>query len=403
MAVWNPAYQQRWASNVAAEVAANGWDGILADNALTTLKWYSSATLAGAPTSTALRAAERALIATAGAALKAKGKVLVPNIGESRLYPGLWADWTSLGGGGQEESFAHMDDDPSTGFIGDWGSDGYTAQAAEMAAPGLNLAITRYLPGDLRSYRYGYSMFLVNGGGRGAFTASSDYGSQPLQTEQTWDVGAPVTGITRVGPAYVRTFTGVFAATNPSETQSVVVPAPAGAVDAAGQPVTAVTLTPHTGVVLKLPAGTTTTTTTTAKVPKKWRHHSAPVAQPPVAAPAAPARPRTATAAAVATRAASVRTGVAPAADRPGPARDATTGPRPAAAPRPRGGAATTALAASALAGITRYAAPAASALPPAGTVLVAARPLPAAAEALLVLPLFALVLPSRRRVTSAR
>lgn len=281
MAVWNPGYQQRWASNVTNEIVANGWDGVMADNALTTLKWYSSATLAGAPTDTALRAGERALIATAGAALRAQGKVLVPNIGESRLYPGLWADWTSLAGGGQEESFAHMDNDPSTGFIGDWGSDGYTAQGGEMAGSGLNLAITRYLPGDLRSFRYGYSMFLVNGGGRGAFTATSDYGVQPLQPEQQWDPGAPVTGITRVGVAYARTFTNVFAVTNPNETQSVTVPVPAGATDATGKTVTSVTLAPFTGAVYKLSGATGTTTTTTKK---NWRHYTAPVAQQPVVA-----------------------------------------------------------------------------------------------------------------------
>lgn len=268
MAVWNPAYQARWAANVTSEIVANGWDGVMADNALTTMKWYSSATLAGAPTSTALRAGERALIAAAAAALHAQGKVLVPNIGESRLYPGLWADWTGLAGGGQEESFAHMDNDPSTGFIGDWGSDGYTAQGGEMAASGLNLAITRYLPGDLRSFRYGYSMFLVNGGGRGAFTATSDYGVQPLQPEQEWDPGTPVTGITRVGPAYARQFTNVYAVTNPSESQSVTVTVPAGATDATGKAVSSVTLAPFTGAVLKLAAPV-------AK--KSWRHYTQPI------------------------------------------------------------------------------------------------------------------------------
>ena len=47
MAVWHPAYQRAWASAVTAEVLRNGWDGVLADNDVNTLRWYSPAVIAG--------------------------------------------------------------------------------------------------------------------------------------------------------------------------------------------------------------------------------------------------------------------------------------------------------------------------------------------------------------------
>ncbi|HEU0130576.1 MAG TPA: putative glycoside hydrolase [Mycobacteriales bacterium] len=414
MSVWDSAYQQRWAANVTNEIVANGWDGVFADNALTTLKWYSRATLAAAPTNAALQAGERGLIAAAGAALKAKGKLLVPNIGESRLYTGLWSDWTSLASGGMEESFAHMDSDPSTGFIGDWGGSGYTAQAAEVAAPGLNLAVTRYLPGDRRSYLYGLSMFYVNGGGRGAFTATSDYGVQPLQTEQTWDLGAPLSGVVKAGTAYTRAFANGWAATNPSETQTTTVTAPAGATDATGATVTSVTLAPHTGTVLKVAAATTTpTTTTVTNGKKKFRHFTAPVAGTTTAAPGGSAPKPAALPAAVRNAAvpAPRRTAVAvrvPAGARAAAARvtavPAVAAPAvPVAAPAAAGAAlATTATAARA----TRPAGPVAAALRVAGPAVAAVGAAGTGSrtpDAVLLLPLLAVALARPRRAVRAR
>lgn len=277
MAVWDPAYQARWAQNVTAEIVANGWDGVMADNALTTLKWYSSATLAGAPTDALLQAGERGLIATAAASLHAAGKLLVPNIGESRLYPGLWADWTGLADGGMEESYVHMDDDPASGFLWDWGSSGWRAQQANAATPGLFLAVTRWVPGDTRSMRYGLASFLAATGGRGAWQAGTDYDSTPWQAEQGWVMGSPVTAMTKVGGAYTRQFTSGFVAVNPSQTSQTVA-VPSGMADASGATPSSVTLAPMTGAIYR-----TVATSTPAK--KAWKHHTG-VAPLPGTAPA---------------------------------------------------------------------------------------------------------------------
>ncbi len=278
MAVWNTAYQARWADRVATEVAANGWDGVLADNALTKMGSYFSGTLAGAPTKYDLQAGERALIAAAGAKLHAVGKLLIPNISEARLYPGLWADWTGLADGGMEENYAHWGTDPNDvgDYLWDWGSSGWTAVQAEMAAPGLNLAVTRSVDSDSRSYKYGLASFLIGGGGRGAFEAVDDYVKAPFRTEQSWQLGLATGAVTKVGAAYTRTFAAGFAAVNPSSTQTVTLSVPAGLVDASGAPVTSLTMGPLTGAILRGAPVTspTPTPTPTPTSNKKWKHHA---------------------------------------------------------------------------------------------------------------------------------
>jgi hypothetical protein len=297
MAVWNAGYQARWAANVAAEIGASEFDGVLADNALTRMRSsYSSATLAGAPTAADLRAGERGLIAAAAAKLHSVGKILVPNISEARLYPGLWNDWAvNLADGGMEENYAHWGTDPNAvgDYLWDWGSDGWTAVQSQMGSNGLNLAVTRSLDTDYRSYRYGLASFLVGGGGRGAFEAVDDYHKAPFRTEQSWNLGLATTGVGRVGAAYTRSFANGFAAVNPSSTATVTVPVPAGMTDVSGNTPSSVTLGPLSGALFH---GVSAPAPAPAPLVKKWKHYAA-------TAPLAPASgtPTTATTASSAT------------------------------------------------------------------------------------------------------
>jgi hypothetical protein len=272
MAVWNTGYQARWAANVAAEIGASEFDGVLADNALTRLRSsYSSATLAGAPTAADLRAGERGLIAAAAAKLHSVGKILVPNISEARLYAGLWNDWAvNLADGGMEENYAHWGTDPNDvgDYLWDWGSDGWSAVQAQMGGNGLNLAVTRSVDTDNRSYRYGLASFLVGGGGKGAFEAVDDYHKAPFRPEQSWNLGLATTGVGRVGAAYTRSFANGFAAVNPSSTATVTVPVPAGMTDVSGNTPSSVTLGPLSGAIFHGVAAPA------APLVKKWKHYA---------------------------------------------------------------------------------------------------------------------------------
>jgi hypothetical protein len=258
MAVWDPAYQARWVSNVVDEVVAAGWDGVLADNDLATLRWYSSAVLAGTTSQdesdALIRQGLDVLVASAGRALSARGKLLVPNISDARLFPGRWRAHAAYGGG-MEENFAHWGTDDRTGFLWDWGPTGWVTQTDQLSA-GLTLSVTRAAPGDRRTLLYGFASVLVRGEADDSWTPSTtargDYSEPESLPEMTWDLGAPTAvGLRAPSGVWTRSFARGWAAVNPT-TGSVTLAAPRGAVDATGRRVDSVELGPTSGVVLRL-------------------------------------------------------------------------------------------------------------------------------------------------------
>ena len=257
MAVWDTAYQDRWIAGVVREVADAGWDGVLADNDLATLRWYDSALLDGTTSSdetdAALRAGLDTLVARAGSALQAHGKLLVPNVSEARLSPGRWTDHAAHGGA-MEENLAHGGTDADSGFVWDWGEAGWATQTEQLTSAGITLAITRAARDDRRSLLYGFASVLVRGD-HDVFWAPSttDAGTY---TEPEWlpemsiDLGDPSTdGLRGANGAWTRTFTRGWAAVNPTE-QAVRLTPPPGSEDTGGRPVGAIELPATSGVIL---------------------------------------------------------------------------------------------------------------------------------------------------------
>ncbi len=258
MTVWDAAYQDRWVANVLSEVVSAGWDGVLADNDLGTLKWYSSSLLSGtssvSETDQRLRDGLDVLVDKAGRALRARGKVLVPNLSDGRLYPGRWAAHATHGGG-MEENFVHWGTDPASGFLWDWGPTGWVTQTDQLAA-GPTVAVTRAAFGDTRTLLYGYASLLVRGGGDDYWmpstTSAGDYTEPESLREMSMDLGPP-TGLGTRGPsgAWTRSFQRGWAAVNPTQASVTLTP-PRNAVDSAGRRVHSVTLLPTSGAVLRV-------------------------------------------------------------------------------------------------------------------------------------------------------
>ena len=326
--VWNPAYQQRWVDNVTRELAGSVFDGVFGDDALTTLRYYSDATLAEAPTDADLQAGEEALIAKATAGLRAIGKKLVVNIAAATDNLAVWTKWSQMTDGAMLEHFAHWGSDPNSpsNYLWDWGSRGWTAGLTALATSPGNVAVTTSADTDDRSYRYGLASFLIGTGGHGAFTAVDSYKKAPFRPEQAWNLGYATAPRVQVGAAYTRVFPNGFAAVNPSKDKTVTVPLPGPLTDVTGATVTSVTLPPLTGAIFKGSTTTTTTTTTTTSKTRsrkpKWRSYApaplalggAPAAAPRVAAPAARPAAKPAPARPVARSAAQSRPAAAPAA-----------------------------------------------------------------------------------------
>ncbi|MDF0587190.1 putative glycoside hydrolase [Tsukamurella sp. 8F] len=102
MAVWSPGYRTAWVNAVSGEVAADGWDGVLADNDLSTLSVYSPELLRGtrthAATDARLTSGLTSLVNAAGTELQSKGKLFVPNIASARLGDPRWNSHSRFGG-----------------------------------------------------------------------------------------------------------------------------------------------------------------------------------------------------------------------------------------------------------------------------------------------------------------
>ena len=253
-AVWDVGYQSAWVANVAAEIGSSAWDGVLADNATPTLKYYLApgVSLGGGRTDADVKRGVEELVQRAVSAFGEYGKLFIPNVTDGRITDGWWQALTA-GGGGMDEQFMHWGTSATSGYAGDWPHGGWSDQASEMAGAGLNLAHTTST--DAQSSLYGYASFLIAGGGGGAFAATGpdEYGGTPLLAEQAWDPGKPEGEPVRAGAAWTRNFSGVFAAANPSDTTSADITLPTGLVDEASKPLSGMmTLAPHTGVVLRV-------------------------------------------------------------------------------------------------------------------------------------------------------
>lgn len=193
--VWNPVYQEAWVRAVTEEILPGPFDGVMADNDV-----YEDYYDHGIDP-VKLRGGLDTLVHAAGKALNGGGKILVPNIAESRRDPGRWASHAQYGGGFEEC------------FLG-WGGrgDGWLdveyalAQVEEMAGDGLVIA---RVPGSTRNYHQHLAtalaaawVFFPERDIAVTATAHDQYSGLPLITDV--DLGRPLGAIRREGDTFSR-------------------------------------------------------------------------------------------------------------------------------------------------------------------------------------------------------
>lgn len=250
MAVWEPEYQERWCDNVADDLEDTLWDGVMADNDVFDDYYGLRPPLEGDRGLPELRAALGDLVTQAGERLNGMGKLLVPNIAESRREPGRWARHAAYGGGFEEVWLAYEPDkhfDPET----------VLAQAPQVAGPGLTIFRTATDGTDTHpNFRYGLAAFWVFGGGRGGAytgTAHDGYSVTPWIPELDLELGPATEDAVQRGNGWSRTFEHGWAAVNlnSGRRRKITYAVPPGHVTADGTPAPdRVTLQPHEGVVL---------------------------------------------------------------------------------------------------------------------------------------------------------
>jgi hypothetical protein len=254
MAVWEPEYQRRWVDRVATELAESPFDGVMADNDVFDDYYGLRPPIEGGREMPDLRRALDDFVPLAGRALNAVGKLLVPNIAESRRDPGRWNRHAAYGGGFEEVFLAYEPDDPFDPAT-------VLAQVEELGGPGITVArIATDGTDEHPNFLYGLAAFWVFAGDLdGAFTgtAHDGYSATPWIPQLDWDLGTPVEGPRQRGNGWKRQFTGGWAAVNLGRRlrRAISWPVPAGLVDADGLPAPRrVTVGPHRGVVYRCPS-----------------------------------------------------------------------------------------------------------------------------------------------------
>ncbi|MFN2471573.1 MAG: putative glycoside hydrolase [Gaiellaceae bacterium] len=110
--VGNSAYQHAWAEAVAGEALSNGWDGVMIDDADSTLRAHvEPARVARYPDDAAWSEATTSALEAIAPRLRAAGLLAVANICCSDLDEGLWERWLSLLSGANQEHFAPAGDE----------------------------------------------------------------------------------------------------------------------------------------------------------------------------------------------------------------------------------------------------------------------------------------------------
>jgi Hypothetical glycosyl hydrolase family 15 len=213
MDVGDPGYQDAWADAVIADARANGWDGVVIDNAnVDTEAYLHGRTLREYPTAASYQAATRSFLARVCPRVIAAGLLCLPNIqaNPAKADAALWADWTQFTSGGVREYWMKWGGD-TTGAFGDGGWDDLQAVAETVQRAGKIFLPVTYAPlSDVRSIRWGRANFLLTwDGGPSAFVfAPTPEAQDPWSPEWTAEIGTPTGPRALVGGVWRREFTG---------------------------------------------------------------------------------------------------------------------------------------------------------------------------------------------------
>lgn len=253
--VWNADYQKAWTERALQLANSSVWDGIFADNDMRTLAYYNTTPIAGTNdqngTDALVTSGLDSLVKQAGSALKANGKLFVPNIGESRLRPDTYASHSAYGGG-FEEMFMSWDQENKP-TIWNWGDGGWSTLENEVANnPNRNLDLTQATKGDMRTMLYGYASFLLAEKSGDTWGVNDGEVVPVLPQETSMNIGTPLGAMTSIGNGgFQRYFSHGWTAVNPSNTDTITINVPNGSTDMNGNiAMSTVTLQPMSGIVL---------------------------------------------------------------------------------------------------------------------------------------------------------
>jgi hypothetical protein len=214
MDVGSESYADAWLESVRAEVEANGWDGVMIDNAIVDPRVYldDDARLAEYPTAGSYQAATERFLRRVTPALRDAGASVVVNLGGATPPIDLYERWATIAGGIMREHFAEVAGD-------DWARQ-LAQQDAASDAGARYFAVSYAKPSDEQFLTYARASFLIGWDGDpddALLVASTDPDADPWSAAWTADVGTPVEERKRAGDAWVRRFSEGTVAVNPTD------------------------------------------------------------------------------------------------------------------------------------------------------------------------------------------
>src|SRR3979411_2988072 len=147
--VGNPEYQRQWAANVIRLLRSGPWDGVMMDDTNTTNRYHLHpiSRVAQYPTDAAYQGAVRSMLQYIGPAIRAAGKLAIPNVGSWSENAGVVREWLPYVSGGMDEMFLKWSKSAGKGCRGSpqWGSQRGGVPAAEAEGKHF-IAITQAEP-----------------------------------------------------------------------------------------------------------------------------------------------------------------------------------------------------------------------------------------------------------------
>lgn len=222
MDVGSESYAAAWLAAVQGEVQANGWDGVMIDNAIVDPSVYlpGGASLAAYPDADAYRAATQRFLERVAPALRQSAAAVVVNLGGATPPAELYQRWATIAGGIMREHFARGGNDGKGALVAgdDWERQ-LEQQETAAAAGARYLAVSYSPPSDEAFLQYARASFLLGWDGddtSALLVASPDPKADPWSDAWTADIGEPAEPRREVGGAWVRRFTGGAVAVNPT-------------------------------------------------------------------------------------------------------------------------------------------------------------------------------------------
>lgn len=102
----NPEWQDFWIRETLREVKAGGWDGVFADDALTSVRMHDLPPLRNYPDDASLQDAFFGFLQRMHEAFQKEGKLVIANVSNSYDHPGLFEKWLGVTDGIMEEHFS---------------------------------------------------------------------------------------------------------------------------------------------------------------------------------------------------------------------------------------------------------------------------------------------------------